>query len=82
MESRITVRFPEQLLRNAKNLKTKEESLNDLVVMALEREVRRRRGWAAHQRIVARREIVRAKTGTQPDSTEVIRNLREGNRDA
>jgi hypothetical protein len=82
MESRITVRFPEQLLRQAKNLKAKKESLNDLVITALEQEVRRRQGWAAHQRIVARREAIRAKTGIQPNSTEVIRDLREGNRDA
>lgn len=74
MESRITVRFPEELLDNAKTVKTEEESLNDLVVLALEREVRRRKGLAAHQRILA----IGRQLPKQPDPTELIHQLREG----
>lgn len=73
----ITIRFPADLLAKARSLKEGSESLNDLVVEALEREVRRRRGWAAHQRIIARSEAVKAKTGIQPASTDLIRSLRE-----
>jgi len=52
--------------------------LNDLIIKALEREVRYRQGLAAHHSIVARREKIREKTGTQPNSTRLIRQLREG----
>ncbi|GAX42510.1 hypothetical protein NIES4075_35110 [Tolypothrix sp. NIES-4075] len=74
----VTIRFPADLLAKAKKLKFVSESLNDLVVEALENEVRRRRGWAAHQRIVARSETVKAKTGIQPTSGDLIRSFREG----
>ncbi|MBN3872110.1 YlcI/YnfO family protein [Nostoc sp. JL33] len=78
----LTIRFPADLLVKAKKIKEGSESLNDLVVEALEREVSRRRGWAAHQRIIARSETV-TKTGIQPASTDLIRSLREdeGRRD-
>lgn len=49
-----------------------------MVLSAYEREVRYRRGLAAHQRIVARREQIKRKTGTQPSSINLIRQLREG----
>ncbi len=74
----LTIRFPSELLAKAKKLKGSNESFNDLVVEALESEVRRRRGWAAHQRITARSEIIKAKTGIQQSSIEMIRSLREG----
>jgi hypothetical protein len=74
----VTIRFPADLLVKAKKLKFVSESLNDLVVEALAREVRRRRGWAAHQRIIARSETVKAKTGIQPTSGDLIRSFREG----
>jgi hypothetical protein len=74
----VTIRFPADLLAKAKKLKFVSESLNDLVVEALAREVRHRRGWAAHQRIIARSEIVKAKTGIQPNSSDLIRSFREG----
>lgn len=73
----LTVRFPIDLLAKAKKLKDDGESFNDLIVEALEREVKRRRGWAAHQRIIARSETIKAKTGIQPSSTDMIRSLRE-----
>lgn len=79
----LTIRFPADLLVKAKKIKESSESLNDLVVEALEREVSRRRGWAAHQRIIARSETVKAKTGIQAASTDLTRSLREyeGRRD-
>ena len=79
----LTIRFPANLVVKAKKIKEGSESLNDLVVEALEREVSRGRGWAAHQRIIARSETVIAKTGIQPASTDLIRSLREdeGRRD-
>ncbi|MBW4564446.1 MAG: hypothetical protein KME32_25575 [Mojavia pulchra JT2-VF2] len=73
----LTIRFPPDLLAKARKLKESSESFNDLVVEALEREVRRRRGWAAHQRILARSETIKTKTGIQPASTELIRSFRE-----
>lgn len=74
----LTIRFPSELLSKARKFKEDNESLNDLVVEALEREVQRRKGWAAHQRIIARSATVKTRTGTQPASTELIRSLREG----
>lgn len=74
----LTVRFPAGLLAQLRLHKSLDESLNDLVIKALEREVRYRRGLAAHHRIVERREKIREKTGTQPNSTDSIRQLREG----
>ncbi|MBD2567999.1 YlcI/YnfO family protein [Anabaena lutea] len=74
----LTIRFPSELLAKARKLKKDKESFNDLIVEAVEREVRRRRGWAAHQRIIARSETIKAKTGIQPTSTDMIRSLREG----
>ncbi len=74
MDSRITVRFPVELLNNAKTVKSDAESLNDLVVLALEREVRRRKGLAAHERILA----ISRQLPQQPDVTELIHQLREG----
>ena len=74
----LTIRFPSELLTKARKLKGSNESFNDLVVEALESEVKRRRVWAAHQRILARSETIKAKTGIQPSSTEMIRSLREG----
>ncbi|WP_158632887.1 hypothetical protein [Dulcicalothrix desertica] len=45
---------------------------------AVEREVRRRKAIAAHQRIVARSEIIKSRTGLQESSISLIRNIREG----
>lgn len=44
----------------------------------VEREVRRRKAIAAHQRIVARSEIIKNRTDTQVSSVDLIRDLREG----
>jgi hypothetical protein len=74
----MTVRFPETLLREARAVRASPESLNDLVVAALEREVRRRRAEAALARLRQVREQVYARTGPQPDPVPLIRALREG----
>lgn len=74
----ITIRFPAELLAQAKSLKVDEESFNDLVVEALDHEVRRRQGLAAHERIRARRQSILERTGLQSDSAELIRELRSG----
>ncbi len=54
------------------------ELFNDLVVEAVEQEVRQCRFWSAHQRIIACCEIVENRTGIQTNSVDLIRNLREG----
>jgi hypothetical protein len=74
----VTIRFPSDLLQKAKQLKESGESFNELVIEALEREVKRRKGIATHHRILARRQEIKAKTGVQPNSTALIRSLREG----
>ena len=74
----VTVRFPEKLLAEARELKPADESLNEFVVQAVEQAVRRRRGQAALQAIERVREQVRARTGNQPDATPLIRTMREG----
>ncbi|WP_292785727.1 PAS domain S-box protein [Nostoc sp. NMS9] len=43
----LTICFPPDLLAKARKLKEGSESFNDLIVKALEREMRHRRGWAA-----------------------------------
>lgn len=80
METReaLTVRFPTQLLSSARAVKAEHESFNDLVIGAVEREVRRRQGLQAYDDILRVRETVRTRTGLQPDSSPVIRSLRDG----
>ena len=79
----VTVRIPADLLQQARQFREGSESFNEMVVEAIAREVRRRRSLAAHQRIVARSAEVEAKTGIQPSSVDLIRQLRadEGRRD-
>jgi hypothetical protein len=79
----VTIRIPADLLEQARQFREGSESFNEMVVEAIAREVRRRRSLAAHQRIVARSAEVEAKTGIQPSSVDLIRQLRadEGRRD-
>jgi predicted transcriptional regulator len=79
----MTIRFPAELLQKLRALKQEHESLNDLVVQALEKEIKWRTAWSAHAQIEAIREQVRQRTGTHPDPTPLIRQLRvgEGRRD-
>lgn len=74
----MTVRFPGGLIAKAKEVKSERESLNDLVVEAVEREVRRRAAVQAYEAIARVRDAVRSRTGVQPDSGPLIRALREG----
>jgi hypothetical protein len=80
MEARIavTIRFPSELLASARKVKGQGESLNDLVVEAVDREVRHRQGRQAFEEIGRLREAIRARSGVQPDSSSLIRALREG----
>ena len=48
----VTIRFPSELMRQAKRLKSGKESFNELVVEAVEREVRRRKALEAHDTIL------------------------------
>jgi hypothetical protein len=74
----VTICFPAGLLTQAKTLKIDEESFNDLVVEALDHEVRRRQATAAHDRIQSRRQSILQRTGIQPGSSDLIRTLRSG----
>ena len=73
----VTIRFPVTLLKQAKQLKDGGESFKELVVEAVEREVKRR-AIATHQSIVARRAQIKARTGVHPNANALIRSLREG----
>lgn len=74
----VTVHIPTDLLEQARQFREVGESFNELVVQAIAREVRRRRGIVAHQRIVARSAEVEAQTGIQSNSVDLIRQLRDG----
>jgi hypothetical protein len=58
-------------------VRTDDESSNDVDTGAVELEVRRSRGWRAHESITRRRERLSREHGLQPDSVPVIRELRE-----
>ena len=80
MEQRATtIRFPAELLESARKYKQPRESLNDLVVSAVQLELRRRQGLQAHAEIMRLRDQIEARTGVQPSSVPLIRQLREGN---
>ncbi len=74
----VTVRLPADLLEQAKQFQASRESLNELVIEAIAREVQRRKTLAAHQRILARSAEVEEQTGIQPSSVDLIRQLRNG----
>ncbi|MCC5634860.1 hypothetical protein LC593_03155 [Nostoc sp. CHAB 5844] len=74
----LTIRFPAKLLQKIRALKREDESLNDVVVQALEKEMKWRSAWAAHEQIQIIRERVKQRTGVHPDAVPLIRQLREG----
>jgi hypothetical protein len=74
----FTVRFPRELLDQARSVKDGRESLNDLVIEAVAHEVRRRQGLSAYEEIVRIRAEIEAQTGLQEDSTRLISLLRGG----
>ncbi|MGL5195165.1 MAG: YlcI/YnfO family protein [Chroococcales cyanobacterium] len=73
MEGSVSLHIPQELLESAQRLSSPDETLNDVVILALDREVRRRKGLAAHQKIIA----LNKELPPQPDDTELIRQLRE-----
>jgi hypothetical protein len=74
----VTIRFPTTLLTKVRDLRAEQESFNDIVVEAVDREVRRRQGLQAFAAIRRIREQVKSRTGPQPDSVPLIRDLRAG----
>ncbi len=76
--SALTIRVPAALLSRARELKAERESFNDLIVDAVQLEVRRREGMRAYEAILRVRDAVRARTGPQADSASMIRSLRDG----
>jgi len=76
--SAMTIRFPPELVERAREVRQPEESLNDLIVAATEREVELRRIAAVHRRIKQLHDEIEARTGIQPSSVPLIRALREG----
>ena len=74
----VTVRIPRELMEQVKALKNGPGSFNDLVVKALEREIRVRHAREVGKRIDEFRERVYREHGLLSDSTPIIRELREG----
>ncbi|MGH7882873.1 MAG: YlcI/YnfO family protein [Candidatus Dormibacteraceae bacterium] len=75
----ISIRFPPQIAEELHQERaTGKESINQMVVSAVEDLLRRRKEARALKRIRARRERLLAEYGAQPDSTELIRDLRQG----
>lgn len=74
----LTIRFPSELLSNAKTVKSDRESFNDLVVNAVDREVRRRQGLQTLGEILQTNEEIFQRVGLLPDSTPMIRAFRDG----
>jgi len=73
----ITVRFPATLVDDARKRTAPDESFNDLVVAAVEREARRRSALATLERINELRRKVWGRAGKQPSSAPLIRQMRE-----
>lgn len=73
----ITIRFPPALVDDARRRTEPDESFNDLVVAALEREARRRSALATLERINELRRKVWARAGKQSSSAPLIRQMRE-----
>ncbi len=74
----LTIRFPSELLSTARTVKSDHESFNDLVVNAVDREVRRRQGLQTLDEILQTNEEIFQRVGLLPDSTPLIRAFRDG----
>ena len=74
----VTIRFPPELLADAKTVKLDSESFNDFVLSTVEREVRRRQGLQTLEEIRKTNEEIYQRVGLLPDSTPLIRALRDG----
>jgi hypothetical protein len=75
----VTIHFPTDLVQKAKQIKKDDQFFNDLVVEALDKEIKRRKKMDAHQTILRVRNQVKQRTGLHPDPTSLIRQLREEN---
>ncbi len=73
----VTIRFPKATLEAARRTKPEDQSFNEFVVDVVSREARLRRGREALGRIDELREQIYRRTGIQPDSSPLIRELRE-----
>lgn len=73
----LTIRFPSDILERARRVKTARESFNEFVVGAVDREARRRAALKTLDEIDELRERIAKRTGIQPDSVPLIRELRE-----
>ena len=75
----ITIRFPARVLAAVREAKATDESLNDFIVRVLEKEARWLGARRVHDEIVKLGDRIMARHGGPlPDSTPLIRNLREG----
>ncbi len=75
----ITIRFPARVIESIRQAKDEDESLNDFVVRVLEKEARWVKARKAHEDIVQLGKRIMARHGGPlPDSTQMIRELREG----
>ena len=74
----ITIRLPARLVARVRNVRSATESLNDVLVEAVEREVRRRQALGAYDATTLLREEILRDSGISADSSSMIRELREG----
>jgi hypothetical protein len=74
----ITVRLPAGLAARVRGVRSAAESLNDVLIEAVEREVRRRQARGAYDSITRLREEILRERGVSGDSSSTIRELREG----
>lgn len=73
----VTIRFPKELIDQARSLKN-GASFNDLVVNAVEAEVRRHQWRGLLKATEEEREQTFREQGLLSDSRQLIRELREG----
>jgi hypothetical protein len=74
----VTIRFPKAVLAAARTSKGRDESFNDLVVAAVEREAKRRESLTRLAELDELRRTVWAGRGKRPSSAPMIRAMREG----
>jgi hypothetical protein len=74
----IGIKFPTDLVNQAKGIQKENESFNELVVQALKQEIKRRKTIESHETILKIRSLVKQRTGFHPDPVPLIRQLREG----
>jgi hypothetical protein len=79
MENRtVTIQIPETLWSQVETLAREYPSLDALFTTVIAQEIARRQAQATHERIVARRNAIRARTGPHPSAAELVHELRQG----